>query len=70
MATNSEIKKFLQEFRKEQDNRLATQSSAGFMSAADKFKLDSIQFDFDNGTLSIFTPKGILTFAAIRGNSS
>ena len=70
MATNSQIKDYLQAIRKEQDNRLASHSSAGLMSAADKFKLDSIHFDFENGTLSVFTSKGILTFAAIRGNSS
>ena len=70
MANNDQIKELLQMFRKEQDNRLASQSSAGLMSAADKIKLDNIQVNFDNGTLSVFTSKGILTFAAIRGNSS
>ena len=70
MANNDQIKELLQMFRKEQDNRLASHSSAGLMSAADKIKLDNIQVNFDNGTLSVFTSKGILTFAAIRGNSS
>ena len=51
-------------FRKEQDKRLATQSSAGLMSAADKKKLDNFQAD------SIFSSKKILSFAAIREYSS
>ena len=70
MATNDQIKDFLREIQKVQDSRLASQTSAGLMSAADKIKLDNIQVDFDSGTLSILTPKGILTFAAIRGNSA
>ena len=61
---DAEIKKFLQDFRKEQDKRLATQSSAGLMSAADKKKLDNFQAD------SIFSSKKILSFAAIREYSS
>lgn len=70
MASNAQIKDFLHDVFKEQETHLATQTSAGLMSAADKVKLDNIQVDFENGTLSIFTSKGILTFAAIRGNSS
>ena len=70
MPTKNQIKDFLHDARKKQDSRLATQSSAGLMSAADKVKLDNIQVDFENGTLSILTSKGILTFAAIRGNNS
>ena len=70
MATNDQIKDYLREIQKVQDSRLATQTSAGLMSAADKSKLDNIQVDFDSGTLSILTPKGILTFAAIRGYSA
>ena len=69
MATNDQIKDYLREIQKVQDSRLATQTSAGLMSAADKIKLDNIQVDFESGTLSILTPKGILTFAAIRGNN-
>ena len=70
MATNDQIKDFLREIQKVQDSRLASQTSAGLMSAADKIKLDNIHVDFDSGTLSILTPKGILTFAAIRGNNN
>ena len=70
MPTKNQIKNCLHDVRKKQDSRLATQSSAGLMSAADKVKLDNIQVDFDNDTLSILTSKGILTFAAIRGNSA
>ena len=69
MPNKEETKKFLRAFREEQDTRLATNTSAGLMSAADKIKLDNIQVDFESGTLSILTPKGILTFAAIRGNN-
>ena len=70
MATNDQIKDYLRNIQKVQDNRLATQTSAGLMSAADKIKLDNIQVDFESGTLSILTSKGILTFAAIRGNNA
>lgn len=69
MATNDQIKDYLRNIQKMQDSRLATQMSAGLMSAADKVKLDNIQVDFESGTLSILTSKGILTFAAIRGNN-
>lgn len=69
MATNDQIKNLLRSVVKEQNSRLASSTSAGLMSAADKIKLDNIQVDFDSGTLSILTPRGILTFAAIRGNS-
>ena len=69
MPNKEQTKKFLRAIREEQDTRLATNTSAGLMSAADKIKLDNIQVDFDSGTLSILTPKGILTFAAIRGNN-
>lgn len=70
MPSKEETKKLLHAFREELDSRLASSTSAGLMSAADKVKLDNIQFDFESGTLSFLTPKGILTFAAIRGNSS
>lgn len=66
MATNEQIKDLLRSFRIEQDSRLATHSGAGLMSAEDKVKLDNMQVDFDNGTLSILTPKGILTFAGVK----
>ena len=69
MPNKEQTKKFLRAIREEQDTRLATNTSAGLMSAADKIKLDNIQVDFESGTLSILTSKGILTFAAIRGNS-
>ena len=70
MATNDHIKNLLRGVINEQEKHLASSQCAGLMSAADKIKLDNIQFDFDSGTLSILTPKGILTFAAIRGTSS
>ena len=70
MATNDHIKNLLRGVINEQEKHLASSQSAGLMSAADKIKLDNFHVDFDSGTLSILTPKGILTFAAIRGTSS
>ena len=67
MATNDQIKDLLRGVIDEQEKHLASSTSAGLMSAADKIKLDNIHVDFDSGTLSILTPKGILTFAAIKG---
>ena len=68
MATNDQIKDFLQGALKRQET--ATPQRAGLMSAADKAKLDNIQFDFENGTLRFFTSKGILTFTADGRDSS
>ena len=59
MPTKNDIKDYLREIQKKQDSRLATHTSAGLMSAADKIKLDNIQFDFESGTLSVFSSKGI-----------
>ncbi|MBQ3451037.1 MAG: hypothetical protein IJG32_02085 [Selenomonadaceae bacterium] len=70
MPSKEETKNLLRSLVKELESRPASQTSAGLMSAADKIKLDNIQFDFESGTLSFLTPKGILTFAAIRGNST
>ena len=66
MATNEQIKDLLRSFRIEQDSRLATQNGSGLMSAADKIKLDNMQVDYESGTLSILTSKGILTFAGVK----
>ena len=66
MATNEQIKDLLRSFRIEQDSRLATNACSGLMSAADKIKLDNMQVDYESGTLSILTSKGILTFAGVK----
>ena len=70
MAFKAEIKDYLQAAFKKQEKRPATNTRAGLMSAADKAKLDNIQFDFDSGTLRFFTSKGILTFTADGRNSN
>ena len=69
-SNNEHIKDMLRGVINEQEKHLASSTSAGLMSAADKIKLDNFHVNFDSGTLSILTPKGILTFAAIRGTSS
>ena len=69
MATNEQIKKLLRGVVKKQESCLASSTNAGLMSAADKIKLDNIQVDFDSGTLSILTPRGVMAFAAIKGSS-
>ena len=70
MPKSHDIKNFMRQVRKRQDerlsNQLATQDKAGVMSAADKIKLDMIQFDFERGTLSVVTDTVTLTFAAIK----
>ena len=70
MPTKNDIKDFLQGVIQKQETRPATSTSAGLMSAADKAKLDNIQFDFDSGTLRFFTSKGILTFTATGRDSN
>ena len=70
MPKSHDIKNFMRQVRKRQDerlsNQLATHDKAGVMSAADKIKLDMIQFDFERGTLSVVTDTVTLTFAAIK----
>lgn len=68
MPSKDQIKDFLHDVRKTQDTRLANHSKAGLMSAADKVKLDNIQFDFESGTLRFFTSKGILTFTGVKSS--
>lgn len=63
MPTKEHIKSFIRQVRARQDER--------YMSAADKAKLDSINFDFERGTLTVVSNGVTLTFAAIKeGNSS
>ena len=45
--------------------RLAKEQNSSF-DAADKIKLDNMQVDYESGTLSILTSKGILTFAGVK----
>ena len=70
MITPAKIVAFLKRIRKNIEQRvfarLATNSAAGVMSAADKAKLDSITFDFDRGTLTVVSNGVTLTFAAIK----
>lgn len=46
MPTKNDIKDYVRDVIQKHDSRLATTTSAGLMSAADKIKLDNIQFDF------------------------
>ena len=70
MPNKNDIKDYVRDVFQKQDTRLATHTSAGLMSAADKIKLDNIQFDFESGTLSVFSSKGILTFTATGRDST
>ena len=45
--------------------RLTKEQNSSF-DAADKIKLDNMQVDYESGTLSILTSKGILTFAGVK----
>ena len=58
MPTKEQTKSFLRRVRQRQDSR--------YMSVADKAKLDSIQFDFERGTLSVVANGVTLTFTAVK----
>ncbi len=70
MPTKNDIKDYVRGVIQKHDTRLATPTNAGLMSTADKIKLDNIQFDFESGTLRLFTSKGILTFTATGRDST